>query len=851
MISWPLHICVVTLLFSYVICTPKSQVDGMIPTYGPVAGKTIILLTGQNLSGLTSILLELAGTDDVTFSINEITETRVVCSSGNVSESLSVISGPLVLYFNKTGSGYNYTTDFNFTYKPNPVINRVTPGRGIVRGGIKQTITGEYLDSVYVPLMRMYLVHNNVVYEQKDHPGQKYAGPCTVLNSTQMLCNSKPVSNSPLDPIPAWNPLRRPEYKFWIGFSLDGVIYQNYSEFVVWKNPTFNPLDNELLPFRVYRGQKEIEIRGGNFNLGADQSDYNIVIGNGTTSTGDQSTCSITYFITNVIRCKPPQERPQHGGIHRDGEPAIAVKVGYLNVHLGYLDYQFTPWDNPVVRTAVITVVCGIVVLFIIGIVISVYRKRRRRRHDTEECSRNDYSRAPGLWTHLSSPMKSQLQPLLKEQDRLRLGRELGQGHFGSVYSAKFHAEDGSTVLVAAKTIRDTTVTPRELEEFLSEATMMRHFHHNNVLAVVGVVFKEGRPYVLIPFMANGDLREYLRNPQNKFTLANLLTFGLDVAKGMSYISKKNFVHRDLAARNCMVDVDETIKIADFGLTKDLHSADYYRIGDRSRPLPVKWMALESLSAGKFTVYSDVWSYGVVLWELLTRGKTPYADVDNFMLKPYLERGRRLDIPEITPDPVGELMTSCWNASPSSRPSFDQIVDILDTILEEDRLTEEQSPGYESLRRNRPPNDRHNYQNIIVQSEFDLAEQRPEPVIDSAVARAAFDDIPDPISDGYLKPRNGVAMFANGAKPQQQQQRQRQQQQRRESRSRSDYYNQQDAGPGRDNPGFVEDAAMGRAAEQPNSGYMKMDGGGRSKHHKDRPHKKSTETENIKLSSKK
>ena len=188
-----------------------------------------------------------------------------------------------------------------------------------------------------------------------------------------------------------------------------------------------------------------------------------------------------------------------------------------------------------------------------------------------------------------------------------------------------------------------------------------------------------------------------------------------------------------------------------------------------------------------------------------------------------------------------DLMTSCWNPSPRSRPSFDRIVDILDTILQEHKEENEQGPGYEIPRRDQRHRDLHNYQSIIIQSDFDVSDRQPETVIDSAAARAAFESIPDPINDGYLQPRNGVM---NGARPRQQQQ-QRQQ-------HRSDYYNQRHADPGHDNPGYVQDdVEKGLSEEQFNSGYLKMDGAGRSKHRQNPPRQKPVRTEDIKLASKK
>ena len=149
----------------------------------------------------------------------------------------------------------------------------------------------------------------------------------------------------------------------------------------------------------------------------------------------------------------------------------------------------------------------------------------------------------------------------------------------------------------------------------------------------------------------------------------------------MNYLSSQKFVHRDLAARNCMLDDDFMVKISDFGLAKDVYESEYYSSDNKKAVLPVKWMAPESLEKGVYNFKTDVWSYGVLVWELLTRGATPYPDVNNWEVFKYIKKGNRLLCPSHCPAEIYLLLLKCWSNNPSERPNFGQLADEINKII--------------------------------------------------------------------------------------------------------------------------------------------------------------------------
>lgn len=266
-------------------------------------------------------------------------------------------------------------------------------------------------------------------------------------------------------------------------------------------------------------------------------------------------------------------------------------------------------------------------------------------------------------------------------RENVEILEELGLGNFGMVYRGYLEG----TGQVAIKTISETA-SQREKNEFLNEASVMKNFSTWHIIKLLGVVSMGNPPFVIMELMENGDLKTYLRRIRDTQMVPNasrIMRMAAEIADGMAYLESKKFVHRDLAARNCMVSKDLVCKIGDFGMARDIYETDYYKIGKKGL-LPIRWMAPENLSDGVFTSDSDVWSFGVVLYEILTLAEIPYQGFSNEEVLHHVLRKGMLNIPRNCPETIQKIMEKCFKWRPSERPTFMEIVAELEPFLGQD-----------------------------------------------------------------------------------------------------------------------------------------------------------------------
>ncbi|KAM8743505.1 tyrosine-protein kinase Fer isoform 2-T2 [Acanthopagrus schlegelii] len=266
----------------------------------------------------------------------------------------------------------------------------------------------------------------------------------------------------------------------------------------------------------------------------------------------------------------------------------------------------------------------------------------------------------------LLNPVVKDKKWILNHEDVV-LGELLGKGNFGEVFKGTLQRD---RTPVAVKTCKEDL--PPELKiRFLSEARILKQYDHPNIVKLIGVCTQRQPIYIVMELVPGGDFLSFLRKKKDELKTKQLVRFSVDAAAGMAYLESKNCIHRDLAARNCLVGEGSVLKISDFGMSRQEDDGIYSSSG--LKQIPIKWTAPEALNYGRYSSESDVWSYGILLWETFSLGVCPYPGMTNQQAREQVEKGYRMACPQRCPDDVYKVMQRCWQYNPEDRPKFSEL----------------------------------------------------------------------------------------------------------------------------------------------------------------------------------
>ncbi|XP_067430512.1 muscle, skeletal receptor tyrosine-protein kinase [Thunnus thynnus] len=366
--------------------------------------------------------------------------------------------------------------------------------------------------------------------------------------------------------------------------------------------------------------------------------------------------------------------------------------------------------------SVIVIVLTALAAAVFLGITILACRRRRKQwRNRKREMETPKLTALPSellldrlhpnpMYQRVPLLLNSKLLALEYPRNNIQYVRDIGEGAFGRVFQARAPGllPMESFTMVAVKMLKEEASADMQ-NDFQREAALMAQFDHPNIVRLLGVC-AVGKPMCLMfEYMAHGDLNEFLRRRSPNQSVRTLsraslsgrsfsseleagllscveqLSISKQIAAGMAYLSERKFVHRDLATRNCLVGEEMEVKIADFGLSRNIYSADYYKANENDA-IPIRWMPPESIFYNRYTTESDVWAYGVVLWEIFSHGMQPYYGMGHEEVIYYVRDGHILSCPENCPLELYNLMRLCWSTHPSDRPSFSSIHRILERM---------------------------------------------------------------------------------------------------------------------------------------------------------------------------
>ncbi|XP_078532370.1 ephrin type-A receptor 5 isoform X2 [Lissotriton helveticus] len=347
--------------------------------------------------------------------------------------------------------------------------------------------------------------------------------------------------------------------------------------------------------------------------------------------------------------------------------------------------------DQSQIPIIAVSVTVGVILLaVVVGFLLSGrrcgYSKAKQDPEEEKMHFHNGHIKLPGVKTyidpHTYEDPSQAVHEFAKEIDAscISIERVIGAGEFGEVCSGRSKLPGKRECPVAIKTLK-VGYTEKQRREFLGEASIMGQFDHPNIIHLEGVVTKSKPVMIVTEYMENGSLDTFLKKNDGQFTVIQLVGMLRGIASGMKYLSDMGYVHRDLAARNILINSNLVCKVSDFGLSRVLEDDPEAAYTTRGGKIPIRWTAPEAIAFRKFTSASDVWSYGIVMWEVMSYGERPYWEMTNQDVIKAVEEGYRLPSPMDCPAALYQLMLDCWQKDRNCRPKFEEIVSLLDKLI--------------------------------------------------------------------------------------------------------------------------------------------------------------------------
>ncbi|XP_045167311.2 plexin-A1-like isoform X2 [Mercenaria mercenaria] len=656
------------------------EVTDLSPKKGPVSGGTTITIGGEYMNAGTMTTVDVGGSPCKVVSSNVST---LECMTSQLSANENEVDVEVNF------GGLNKLVPEKYLYVKDPEISMIEPKKTILSGGTSITAMGSQMQ--YIQRPQFFVEHGN----------KQITSNCWLEPLTAWLLCKTPKLNFPGENITETSP-KEVHY----GFNLDGVTtYRNIST-----DPQFGPLlyypdpEIENLPLPGNGGKKYskdtmVVIKGNFRRVNPIMQDVSVTVGG--------SFCVKPTATDDALSCNAP-EQPRE--VDSKGNALVMLQIGNMEKEVGYVKiYDTDEKEKPIAIGIILGVVLPILAIITLLAICVIRRHRKHKpsedyipdvwkeeKKEEEEVELNhvsvkadmngsipdDKDTAPYIEELLSKVeddyVKQCIQLLLISRRKLDIGDILGKGNFGVTYKATYSETDEEIPKdVAVKTLQGSQTDSESVSQFLTNVSQLRNLQHPGIMPIIGAcITVSSDPMIVIPFSQNGDLKSYVRDSNKELKVSDLLDFGNQIAEAMDYLSSQPVVHGNLALRNCYLSDQKRVLVGDYGIHKELFTKEQYiRETDKNKSL-VKWSAPEVLEGEDFstvTTKSDVWSCGVVLWELLTRGVTPYPDVDNSDIAAHVKEGNRLKKPKQCPEDVYGLMLRCWTLESESRPTFRQI----------------------------------------------------------------------------------------------------------------------------------------------------------------------------------